>query len=603
MSEISWTIEQTNEQRLKLGLPPLKLEKTEDKKQVEKDNYIKEQSEKERIDNNRLVQERLKKVKNERELLKSQSGKGLGEKQGDDSLLSFLKKNKKRFQKVALNMKEDFDEEDKRSQEAAKLLNNKAKKARGSEIQVAHNYEDFEEGEEAILTLKDANVLDEDDDELVNANLLEKEKLKKDLENKKKKTNYNPYDDDEFAHGTINGQPRNILSHYDEEIGVSEPKKKGFKINSLNDFASNKETFKNNINDLTGAISLELNQLNKVDDYYTTEEAAQFKKPKSKGKSRKKKREEERELFDNIIISINDPDTITMPSDSNFVDDNELQLCLQKARTTALKRNKNLDGESAAKEVLKDKKEEKKEEIESNEEGIIVSQTSEFVQNLATSAAILSEKMQSIKEKNEKNKKQVKEDNSKASETIDNKVKKEVKEEDLNKLREEEGVDALFEDNVKAGRGLAGALAYFTKKGTYKPPTEEAIKRDELLTRQNKMIEVIKNKEKEKEKEKGKRSNKENYDLKPRTFVEDSIARLANYKPDINLEYRDTHGNILNQKEAFKELSHKFHGKSSGLKKTEKMLQRKEAQKRLDNMDSMGAPFETSKSTSKRHKK
>lgn len=42
------------------------------------------------------------------------------------------------------------------------------------------------------------------------------------------------------------------------------------------------------------------------------------------------------------------------------------------------------------------------------------------------------------------------------------------------------------------------------------------------------------------------------------------------YKPEVMLEYIDDSGRFLNAKEAFRQLSHRFHGKGSGKKKTEK---------------------------------
>ena len=42
------------------------------------------------------------------------------------------------------------------------------------------------------------------------------------------------------------------------------------------------------------------------------------------------------------------------------------------------------------------------------------------------------------------------------------------------------------------------------------------------------------------------------------------------YKPEFKLEYVDDSGRNLNRKEAFRQLSHRFHGKGSGKKKTEK---------------------------------
>jgi hypothetical protein len=48
------------------------------------------------------------------------------------------------------------------------------------------------------------------------------------------------------------------------------------------------------------------------------------------------------------------------------------------------------------------------------------------------------------------------------------------------------------------------------------------------------------------------------------------------YKPEIQLEYVDDSGRCLNPKEAFRQLSHRFHGKGSGKKKTEKRLKKVE---------------------------
>ena len=48
------------------------------------------------------------------------------------------------------------------------------------------------------------------------------------------------------------------------------------------------------------------------------------------------------------------------------------------------------------------------------------------------------------------------------------------------------------------------------------------------------------------------------------------------YKPGFKLEYIDDSGRNLNQKEAFRQLSHRFHGKGSGKKKTEKRSKKQE---------------------------
>lgn len=48
------------------------------------------------------------------------------------------------------------------------------------------------------------------------------------------------------------------------------------------------------------------------------------------------------------------------------------------------------------------------------------------------------------------------------------------------------------------------------------------------------------------------------------------------FKPNVKLEYIDDNGRVLNAKEAFRYLSHKFHGKGPGKNKIEKRLKKME---------------------------
>ena len=59
------------------------------------------------------------------------------------------------------------------------------------------------------------------------------------------------------------------------------------------------------------------------------------------------------------------------------------------------------------------------------------------------------------------------------------------------------------------------------------------------------------------------------------------------YKPNVELKYIDEHGRRLTQKEAFKELSHQFHGKGSGKQKTEKKLKQIENEKRKESQSAL----------------
>lgn len=57
------------------------------------------------------------------------------------------------------------------------------------------------------------------------------------------------------------------------------------------------------------------------------------------------------------------------------------------------------------------------------------------------------------------------------------------------------------------------------------------------------------------------------------------FSEKNNYKPDFKLEYNDDDGKPISAKEAFRILSHKFHGKGSGKNKVDKKRRKIEQEK------------------------
>eukprot|EP00946_MAST-07B_sp_MAST-7B-sp1_P004765 g4765.t1 len=87
---------------------------------------------------------------------------------------------------------------------------------------IGHDVSSFKAGESVILTLADADVLDDEaGPELTNANMADAERLKfrQDRERKLKKPLYTAYDDDGSAAGDIDGMVRKprMLAQYDQE--------------------------------------------------------------------------------------------------------------------------------------------------------------------------------------------------------------------------------------------------------------------------------------------------------------------------------------------------------------------------------------------------
>uniref|UniRef100_A0A0B7AR91 U4/U6.U5 tri-snRNP-associated protein 1 n=1 Tax=Arion vulgaris TaxID=1028688 RepID=A0A0B7AR91_9EUPU len=65
------------------------------------------------------------------------------------------------------------------------------------------------------------------------------------------------------------------------------------------------------------------------------------------------------------------------------------------------------------------------------------------------------------------------------------------------------------------------------------------------------------------------------------------------YKPEVKLDYVDESGRNMSAKEAFRQLSHRFHGKGSGKKKTEKRSKKIEEELLMKRMSSTDTPLNT----------
>lgn len=71
----------------------------------------------------------------------------------------------------------------------------------------------------------------------------------------------------------------------------------------------------------------------------------------------------------------------------------------------------------------------------------------------------------------------------------------------------------------------------------------------------------------------------------------EALELFADYKPDVEIRYHDEDGRVLSTKEAWKALSHKFHGKGSGRMKTEKRLKKIADERKREAMGSGDTPL------------
>ncbi|CAO3654912.1 unnamed protein product [Mucor hiemalis] len=491
---------------------------------------------------------------------------------------------------------------------------------------------EFEEGGETILTIKDRNILEEDDedvDELTNVNIEDRERLKKNLDLKKQKPGYNPYDDDQF-----NGSKHSILPQYEDDDAES-----GFVIGKSGTIkpvveVADEKTVSQKLKEQT----LSYEKMQEIKDYYTQEEVnATFKKPKNKKKKKTRRRNKDEDdvvdipsAIDSNLAAASTVRSREIDPDANFVDDDDLQEALARARRVANKEKNKLLKKMTPEEIAKQIREEEASKMDEDEQegGLILSEATEFVNALGNNIPTFTAREPVV--------------NTVKSEPVS--VKVEVKEEDLEDTVMEDAIeeaedsnDAIYTDIKKeeeihvkkemddvkepmveeplVSSGLAATLSLLNQKGVIAKPTEEQLKRDKIAAEQIRWQNEQRKKEhrraleekKEKERRRGndrgrdrdrnserareaEREREREKEREDTQRMREYELAMQNYKPEVNLEYTDDTGRVMKTAEAFRYMSHKFHGKTSGKTKTEKRMQKIEEERKLNMMSSTDTP-------------
>ncbi|KAF9323830.1 hypothetical protein BGZ91_003325 [Linnemannia elongata] len=652
MSEISASIEETNRIRLSLGLKPLNVGPESSSAQIAEDNMKRHREDEAKRAHEDKVKSRIAKSKNKLELNKTMSGKGLGEASDDDDDGDLYKWTMKSRKKEKERQAAAAAKREKELQELDDAYQAEYDEDQLAGLRVGHDMSDFAEGEERILTLKDSTILEneEEGDELINIQMTEQQRLAKNLENKKKKNRpvYSAYDDDEFT----SGKKKNLLSQYDEVLGTEQGNDgfvigKARKVNrggagglagssSDNGGLTAKEIMNQKLKE--SAIALTYNKTQQAQDYYTKDEAEiTFKKSKKKKKSRSRKADNWDEEGDQEgdAMEVERPEPVDI-SELNFVDDEDLQASLAKARRLATKKTiKKLTPEQIAKNLAESKAMEVEEDL-SERGGLVISDVSEFVSNLASSSAVHATPARPTQATREDSPEPM----STSSPTVTEKAQEDtVMEDTKGEEEEEEGnfrsrtraeseeaeditmkesnesaqaePEAVLAEEPLVSRGLGSTLALLKQKGAFEMGNAEQAERSKIQSERAKWLadarlrearlakEMAQAKARDKEKVRDKnysirdRDRDREYENQRREqqLLDEREARMKNYQPDIKLEYIDDSGNRLNTKEAFRQLSHAFHGKTSGKMKTEKRMKKLEDEKRLMSMSSTDTPL------------
>lgn len=646
----SISIEETNKIRLAIGLKPLPVpgggptfKATKDDETTSEeddagstlesrqaqgyDNWKKLQNEADAKAQREAKNEAIKKARDTARKYSKLEGKGLGEVDDTTELdtKTWLIQQKKRQRKLererVRKLEQELAEREQQPDYTAEDL---------AGVKVGHELDDFEEGGEQILTLKDATIdqNEEEGDELENFDMKEREALNVRLELKKKKPIYNPNEADETG-------GKSLLKHYDETIDGK--KRKRFVLDGQGSSAGEREAMTRSLGEGPKSQPISLDILKEIDtsDYVIASEAKIRKPKKKKIKfSRQKASDEDNDIFPMGSISKTSPNDDTMKIDSeptneevtrvpqtesiSFADDDDLQASLAIQRRAALKKRKKTRPEDIARQLREEDAatpglESSNGEFQADEGGLVIDETSEFVANLQRST-------------NENRNRTIKVNTSVPiveRTTLPDDRDADIDMDRFNDFEDDEDFAAQIkrelstqktpgltvtglEEESTLNQGIGATLSMLSQRGLIKKTDDGDINalhrvRQKFLTEKQRREADAERKarlQRERDRASGKldrmsardreeyaRWENKNRDQQESRQMLDIFNR--EYKPDVQLKYVDEFGRSMNQKEAFKHLSHQFHGKGSGKQKTEKHLKKIEDGKKREAMSSL----------------
>lgn len=654
-SDQSLSIEETNKLRAKLGLKPLEVPSATPVKKddgspvkvmggIDMGDFIHKPADniasKQRAEK---IKAKIAERKEKRQLeAKLASMKKLAEdSDDDDDTLAWVKKNRKlteerlKAEKKAKELDDmdavfgvgDLVEDDLRMSRKAAYTTRDLKGLR-----VEHDMDRFGEGKEVVLTLKDKGVLDEEDDTLVNVNMIDEERYKKNIERRKQKPHLYGYDALEESMDDDDSTEPKILTKYDEEI---EGEKRSSFILGV-DESRKKEMVRKKLHENKRLESLDLPKLQIASDYFTEEEISlKFKKPKKKVRKIRDRKTKTLKADDLVADStgsedwlkdlgtrrqtnINfkpDPDTDEVsdivvpatlikkepeddlmdiddlpPPPENFddikleQDDSELELALKKARK--LKQKETLETKPTVDKVAEMiiKTESPAYQAPGPGGSIVLNATAEFCRTLGDIPTYgLSGNREEDAQELLDFEREMKEDKRYEEITMNrggwNDVEMDDKPVDIVPYEA-----PILDEEPNLGSGVAGALRLAVSKGYLEKETTKrpSASRFAHLQAQNYSIEDKTHTEDDKF------GRRERYCGPTSDFKE-----KESYKPNVKLDYIDDNGHVLTAKEAFRYLSHKFHGKGPGKNKVEKRMKKGEQEVLMKQMSSTDTPLGT----------
>ena len=614
---ISLSIEETNKLRQKIGLPLLPTTTTTNisSDSTEYKNY--EDYERERLQNlknNQLI-ERINNAKfnsNKRKFLTNETIIDNAEDLDTDDWLN--------------NLGESTESSKPHKKQKTTIVKSNQNDTGPTTTIIGHTTKELQSlGNNEILTLKDTDLINDDDEDgtgsiLMNQDLSNKAKLKRNLAERKeaenikfngrhyRRNNKEEEEEEEEEFNDIDGLLTNnkvIMSGSTIDLSSNtaklppppnDKKKNMLAITNLFEDLDN-DTLSNN-NNIKSNVPIKMKKIKK-------------KKDNNKKKSNKLK------LLDDTIKPVELLVETNIGNDDDIDDiENQLSNSISNLRTKKLQTRLEFTPEQLAEEISANKRWEFERKLEqenlknNNNNNNVYNDTIGFLNNLETNILSESGEVEVTANINE--------------ESADDDDKDDVKQQEVESKQTNPGVYSIVEEKQKEDEapkfsgGLAETLKFLKSRNILDPESitttneelrqqelarEEAIKKSELLKMKISIEERILKEELSKDKSyirmpKIERSGYFEKLLDTRlkqkgiiienntgtTTKKTNLGMVQNnlkiYNPKVELTYKDELGNVLNTKQAYKQLSHKYHG--TGLdknKKKQEQLKKKQQQR------------------------
>ncbi|XWS27410.1 hypothetical protein CRYUN_Cryun26dG0112700 [Craigia yunnanensis] len=485
-------------------------------------------------------------------------------------------------------------------------------------VKVLHGLDKVMDGGAVVLTLKDQSILangdiNEDVDMLENVEIGEQKQRDEAYKAAKKKTGL--YDD---KFNDEPGSEKKILPQYDDPVADE-----GVTLDASGRFTGEAEKKLEELHKRLQGVPTnnrveDLNNTGKISsDYYTQEEMLQFKKPKKKKALRKKEKldvdaleaeainaglgagnlgsrnntrrqaireEEARSEAEKRInayqsayakaeeasksLRLVQTLTVKLEEDENqvFADDEEdLYKSLERARKLALKKQEEKSGPQAvallatAAASSQTADDQNTSIGEAQENKVVITEMEEFVWGLQLDEAHKPDSEDvfmdedEIPEASEQDRKNVENEVGGWKEVVDTSTDEKPANEDKDEIVPDETIH-----EVAVGKGLSGALKLLKDQGTLKESIEWGGRN--MDKKKSKLVGIV------------------------------DDGRGNDRFKDIRIERTDEFGRIMTPKEAFRTLSHKFHGKGPGKMKQEKRIKQYQEELKLKQMKNSDTP-------------